>query len=93
MTSSGGEVLHHTVHTLGQDAATEWIPRNDTTPMPATMLAARNVRIAASPLHIGTRHDFDCANHQRLVVPPTPLTLRGTSDERLVHLDRVQLTH
>ena len=27
MTSSGWEVLHHTVHTLGQDAATEWIHR------------------------------------------------------------------
>ena len=28
MTSSGWEVLHHTVHTLGQDAATEWIRIN-----------------------------------------------------------------
>ena len=55
------------------------------------MLAARNVRIAAFPLHVGPSHHLDRADYQRLVVSPVPFALRGAPNERLVHLDGMLL--
>ncbi|GAB6908895.1 hypothetical protein JCM12296A_47350 [Desulfosarcina cetonica] len=61
---------------------------DDVTPMPTTMLRA----LAGRQVWIGTgsllsRTDFDYTGHQCFVVPPATFTLRGTTDECLIHFN------